>query len=150
MQKSKENHSIQTDSELNSIAIRYNLDAIYVFGSRAKEIAEGIRGAGHVTTYAESDVDIGVQPAFGSILSARDRVLLTIELEELFQVQRVDLVVIPEVGAFLALDIIRGEILYCKNQDDQAELELFILRRAGDLAAYERTRRELVFARNDS
>ena len=147
--KSKENRSVHTDRELDSIALRYNLEAIYVFGSRAKEIAEHIRNETREKPHPESDVDIGVQPAFGFRLSARERVLLTIALEEHFQVQRVDLVVIPEAEPFLALDIIRGEILYCKNQDDQAEHELFILRRAGDLASYERTRREQIFVRND-
>lgn len=149
MSKSPENRRLITDRELNSIAARYNLDAIYVFGSRAKEIAEGIRGESRENKHPESDVDIGVQSALGFRLSARDRVRLVIDLEELFQVQRVDLVVIPEAGPFLALDIIRGEILYCKNQDNQAEHELFILRRAGDLAPYERTRREQVFVGDD-
>ena len=149
MDKSKENHRLQTDREVESIALRYNLEAIYVFGSRAKEIAERIRGESGGCKDHESDVDIGVQPAFGFRLSAKERVLLTIALEEHFQVQRVDLVVIPEAGPFLALDIIQGEILYCKNQDEQAEHELFILRRAGDLASYERTRREQIFVGND-
>jgi len=134
---------------LKIIAERYNIDTIYVFGSRTKEIAKGIRGEIKETVQPESDVDIGVQTAFGFRLSAREKVRLTADLEDLFRVQRVDLAVIPEVGPFLALDIIRGEILYCKNLDDQAENELLILRRAGDLAYYERMRRKQVFLGNN-
>lgn len=55
-------------------------------------------------------------------------------------VVRVDLVVIPEADPFLAAEVIRGELLYCSDPDDQAENELYILRRAGDLAHYKRER----------
>jgi hypothetical protein len=65
---------------------------------------------------------------------------LTLALEDLFGVGRVDLVVLPEAGAFLALDIIRGEILYCRDFDQQAEDELYVLRRAGDLSYFQRER----------
>ena len=134
---------------LKTIAARYKLDTIYVFGSRAMEIAQGVRGESKKTEHPDSDVDIGVQPGTGSRLSAKEKVGLAFDLEELFRVQRVDLVVIPEAGPFLALDIIQGEIIYCKNLDEEAESELFILRRAGDLAPYERIRREQVFSESD-
>ncbi len=132
--------------KLKSIAMRYNLATIYAFGSRAEEISEVLGAKGEHSKLAESDVDIGVQPEFSCRLSARDKVCLTIDLEDLFQAQRVDLVVIPEAGAFLALDIIKGRVLYCKNWDEQAEEELFILRRAGDLAYYERKGREQILS----
>ena len=72
--------------------------------------------------------------------SVQDRVRLSIELEDLLGVNRVDLVVLPEADPFLALDIIRGELLYCEDEDAQAEDELYVLRRAGDLAPLERER----------
>jgi uncharacterized protein len=62
----------------------------------------------------------------------------------LFGAARVDLVVLPEADAFLALDVIRGELIYCRDFDQQAEDELYILRKAGDLAYFEKERRKLI------
>ena len=61
-------------------------------------------------------------------------------------VARVDLVVLPEAGAFLALAVVSGELLYCDNSTEQAEYELYVLRRAGDLLPFERARRELILS----
>jgi predicted nucleotidyltransferase len=130
------------DHNLADIAGRFGLSAIYAFGSRAGELAALPSGAGSAT--GPSDADIGVQPLAGRRLAARDRVRLTAELEELLRVPRVDLVVLPEAAPFLALEVIRGELLYCGDPDAQAEQELYSLRRAGDLAPYERERRELI------
>jgi hypothetical protein len=52
-------------------------------------------------------------------------VRLANELEDLFEVSRVDLVMLPEADSFMALDIIRGEVLYCTDADEQAEYELY-------------------------
>ncbi|MFH0788205.1 MAG: hypothetical protein V2B13_11410 [Pseudomonadota bacterium] len=69
---------------------------------------------------------------------------ICLALEDLFKIQRVDLVVLKEAGPFLALDILNGEFLYCVDLDRQAEEELYVLRRAGDLAYYERERRKMI------
>lgn len=130
--------------ELMAIGHRYKIAALYVFGSRAKEIAGWMRGQVVSSRYPDSDVDIGVQPATGHRPSAQDRVRLSIELEDLLGVNRVDLVVLSEADPFLALDIIRGELLYCEDEDAQAEDELYVLRRAGDLAPLERERLALI------
>lgn len=131
--------------EMEAIGRRYEIAALYVFGSRAEEIARRVRGQAVSSQYPDSDVDIGVQLVTGHRLSAQDRVQLSIELEDLLEVNRVDLVVLPEADPFLALDIIRGELLYCADKDAQAEDELYVLRRAGDLAPLERERLALIF-----
>src|SRR2546425_4334817 len=130
------------------------IDAIYVFGSRAREIyrraAKGFDDVGSnregsgKSAAEESDVDIDVQLRRGSRLSARERVELAIALEDLLGVARVDLVILQEADPFLALDIIKGELLYCGDPDSQAEYELYVLRRAGDLAPFEYERRRQV------
>lgn len=130
------------EQHLAGIAQRFGLAAIYAFGSRAQEVAGRARGTG--LPAASSDVDIGVQPLPGRGLSARDRVRLATQLEELLGTARVDLVVLSEAEPFLALNVIQGELLYCLDPDAQAEEELYILRRAGDLAPYERERRRLI------
>jgi hypothetical protein len=42
------------------------------------------------------------------------------ELEDLLEVNRVDLVILPEADPFLALEVIRGELLYSEELDRQA------------------------------
>ena len=126
--------------QLQHLADRYRLAVIYVFGSRAVEIAGRLQGKAPPVSAPQSDVDVGVQPEKGTRLSAEDRVELTLALENLFGAGRVDLVLLPEANPFLALDIIRGEILYCRDFDQQAEDELYVLRRAGDLSYFQRER----------
>lgn len=130
--------------QLHHLADRYRLAVIYVFGSRANEIAGRLEGRTVPVSTPLSDVDLGIQPEKETSLSAEDRVELTLALEDLFGVGRVDLVVLPEADAFLALDIIRGEILYCRDFDQQAEDELYVLRRAGDLSYFQRERIRMV------
>jgi predicted nucleotidyltransferase len=126
--------------ELNGIAAHYRLATIYVFGSRASEVAQQLAGEAVAAVHPGSDVDIGVQAASGVRLTARDRAQLAGELEDLLDVGRVDLVILNEADPFLALDVIQGELLYCADKDAQAEEELHVLRRAGDLAPYARER----------
>ncbi len=125
---------------LHHLADQYRLASIYVFGSRAGEIFGRLEGRAAPVSALPSDVDMGIQPEKGTRLSAEDRVELTLALEALFGAGRIDLVVLPEADAFLALDIIRGEILYCRDFDQQAEDELYFLRRAGDLSYFQRER----------
>jgi uncharacterized protein len=125
---------------LERLAKHFGITEIYAFGSRAGEIVARVRGESLAPGFSGSDVDIAVQPEPGRYLSVQEKVKFAIELEDLLDVPRVDLVVIPEVDPFLASEIIRGELLYCRDRDKQAENELYILARAGDLARYEQER----------
>lgn len=136
--------------ELTAIAVRYNLAAVYGFGSRAREVAQRLAGDAVAAVHPESDVDIGVRPTPGFRLNARDRVHLASDLEDLLGVGRVDLVILTEADPFLALDVIRGDLLYCADKDAQAEEELEVLRRAGDLAPYARERWKQILAGSGS
>jgi predicted nucleotidyltransferase len=128
--------------EVMKIVHRYHVDSLYVFGSRAAEISARVHGQSAVCEHPDSDVDIAIQPSRNHRLSARERVRLAGALEDLFDVGRVDLVLLPEANPFLAVEAIRGEMLACRDLDTQAEDELYILRRAGDLAPFERQRWE--------
>ncbi len=134
------------EAQLKALSARYDLVALYVFGSRASEIVGKIRGQAVSTESPESDVDIGVQPAVGRRLAAEERVRLALELEDLLGARRIDLIVLPEADPFLALDVVRGELLYCADPDAQAEDELFVLRRAADLAPYAQERWRLILS----
>jgi hypothetical protein len=56
----------------------------------------------------------------------------------------VDLIDAGRASAFLALDILRGERVFCADPDRCDEFELYVMRRAGDLAPFERERRRLL------
>ncbi len=74
----------------------------------------------------------------------RKKASLAVALEDLFGVSRVDLVVLPEADPFLAANIIRGDRLYAQNEHAADEYDLYVLRRAGDLAPLERERLDLL------
>ena len=134
------------EDQLKIVGARYAISALYVFGSRVSEIVSRIHGRAVSPGIPESDVDIGVQPAFGRRLTAEERVRLALDLEDLLGVKRVDLVLLPEADPFLALEAVRGELLYCADSDSQAEEELYILRRAADLAPYAGERWRLILS----
>lgn len=139
-------------TEIDEICQRHALTELYVFGSRAREVAARVRGedpGSDDPTGSHSDVDVGVRPLPGVTLDVDDVVQLADELERAFDVDRVDVVVLPSAKAFLALDVIRGELLYCADRHAQAEYELYVLARAGDLAHYQQAREELALSRYD-
>jgi len=119
---------------LETLAAEYRLLAIYVFGSRAQEVAARAAGLPVTAAHPESDVDVGVEPRRGRRLTAQDRVRIMQRLEALLDVDRVDLVILPEADAFLAADAVRGELLLATDLDAEAEVQLYYLRRAADLA----------------
>ncbi len=133
-------------AELLVLCRSYGLDAVYAFGSRGKELAAVLRGEGSLDPANTADFDLGVLPQVGRVGDVEDRVHLTGALEELLNVPRVDLVVLPQAGPYLALDVISGELLCCTDPIREAEYQLFVLRRAGDLAFFERERRRMVLA----
>lgn len=139
----------QTPHTLARLAEQYRQVAVYAFGSRAAEMAARAQGLAHhpgpgtepgAAQGVESDVDIGVLPRSGHRLGPRDRVRLVQALEDALGVARVDLVVLPEARPFLAADIVSGELLAVTDPDAEAEYQLYVLRRAGDLAPFERER----------
>jgi predicted nucleotidyltransferase len=126
--------------ELQTLAGEYGLLALYVFGSRAEEIAGRVVGSPAGTVNPDSDVDIGVQPLRTRLLTAEDRVHTVHRLETLLGADRVDLVILPEANSFLAADVVRGELLLATDLDAEAELQLYYLRQAADLAPLLRER----------
>jgi predicted nucleotidyltransferase len=104
--------------------------ALYLFGSRGR----------HEET-EQSDVDVGL--LFQQEESLREVLLLEDALERRFG-RQVDLVDVGRASAFLALDVIRGERVFCVDEDRCDEFELYVMRRAGDLAPFERERRRLL------
>jgi len=132
------------EERLRETASQYHIADLYVFGSRAAEIAAQVRSRAMPDQYPNSDVDIGVRPLPGHHLSVHDKVRLAMALEDLLEVNRVDLVVLPEAPPFLAANIIRGERLLVANERAADEYLLYVLRRAGDLVPLRREQMALI------
>jgi predicted nucleotidyltransferase len=131
-------------NRLEEMAQRYHLEEVYAFGSRAKEVAARVRNEETGVAHPESDLDIGVRIKPDASLGPSERVRLALEIEDLLEVSRVDLVILQEAEPFLAVDIIRGELLYAEDLNRQARYELYLLRRAGDLHSFKKERIRMI------
>lgn len=123
---------------LERICRVFNVAILYAFGSRAKEVQDWIEGAQIDFAPGPSDADFGAKAMPGIKWSFKEKVRLAIELEDLLGCNRVDLVVLDEADPFLAEEVIRGERLYAEDEYLADEYDLYVLRRAGDLAPLER------------
>ncbi len=135
------NQSIIADErthQLSELCERYRLDILYAFGSRAREALDWMHGERESLSSSPSDLDIGVHTINGEQMYVSVTVDLMLELEDLFGVNRVDLVHLPQADAFLAANVIRGEKLFARDEIAADEYALYVLRRAGDLAPFKR------------
>lgn len=120
---------------------------LYAFGSRAREALQWLRGDREAFPSGPSDLDVGVLPAPDRLWTVREKVRFAIALEDLFGCNRVDLVLLPEADPFVAAEVVRGECLFTADLKRSDEYELYVLRRAGDLAPLEKERQELILQR---
>jgi predicted nucleotidyltransferase len=129
-------------AKLASLANEFNLQVIYAFGSRAKEIFHIIHQKKHKPAAAKSDLDIGIKPE--KPLSVQEKVKIAIIFEDLFDVPKVDVIEIPEAPITLALEIVQGELLYACDENFEAEYQLYIMSRAADLMPFERLKQKTI------
>ena len=136
--------------EFCEICDRHDIDLVYAFGSRAGEVRASLYGTGKMDKSTKADVDIGIKPSpKRRAMSVREKVEIALEIENLLGVERVDLVILSEADPFLAANIVRGERIFSRDPYSAEEYELYILRRAGDLAPLERERLSMIFAEAD-
>ena len=105
------------------------VNGVYLFGSQATGEAR-----------ADSDVDLGV--LFFGRSTLDQRVDLELLLSDALD-RRVDLVDLGQCGAYLALEAIRGERIHAADPVLCDEFDLYVMRRAADLAPFERERRRM-------
>jgi predicted nucleotidyltransferase len=129
---------------------RFDVHTLYAFGSRAQEAKRFLDEYTPLNQTTQSDLDIGVKTGKAFPLTLKEKVSLAQGLEDLFDVSRVDLIDLKQADAFLAADVIRGERLFSVDEREADEYDLFILRRAGDLAYLERQRMDIILARDTS
>ena len=128
--------------ELQKICRGYNVTALYAFGSRAAELLRALEDDSYSFQSSVSDLDVGILTQ--SSFPVESKVGLTLDLENLFNAPRVDLVILQEADSFLAANIVRGERVYTADSYLADEYELFVLSRAGDVAELERERMAMI------
>ena len=133
---------IDHSEALGRLCRQFDIETLYVFGSRAREVQEWVSGPRPSLISKSTDVDVGVKAS--RRLTAHDKVRLSLALEDLLGVTRVDLVSLSDTDPFLAANIVRGERLYARDAYQADEYDLYVLRRAGDLAPLERERMALI------
>jgi uncharacterized protein len=151
MMGSKGEGSIETpgtQTKLAYICRRFGIALLYVFGSRAQEVRQWLTQQEPALDHRGSDVDVGIKPKSGRLHHVRERVELANALEDFLGCGRVDLVIIPEADPFVAVEVIRGERLYAHDKHQADEYELYLLRRAGDLAPIEHQRMDMLLRVN--
>jgi predicted nucleotidyltransferase len=104
--------------------------AVYLFGSQVKGDAR-----------PDSDLDVGVLFEAPQLLG--HALALETELQQAAG-SEVDVVDAGRAAAFLALEIVRGERIFCRDPVETDRFELYVLRRAGDLLPFERQRQALL------
>ncbi len=129
-------------NKVEQLCRKYRVKALYVFGSRAAQMLRALADDSYQFPPSPSDLDVGVLTH--SPFSIDDKVNLTLALETIFAAPRVDLFLLQEADAFLAANVIRGERIFAEDSYLADEYELYVLRRAGDLAELERERMAII------
>ncbi len=133
---------MDAQKQIEQLCREYGVNIIYVFGSRAEEVQALVAGSIAALAPGESDVDIALLTA--APLSLEQKVHFAQALEDLLNVERVDLVTLADADPFLAANAIRGNRLFAPDPYLADEYDLYVLRRAGDLAFLERERMALI------
>lgn len=128
--------------KIGQMAVKYGLQIISAFGSRAKEALEVVEGRIERLSSTPSDLDTGVKPE--RPLTVQEKVEIAIFFEDLFDLPRVDVVVLPEAPVSLAAEIVLGEILFARDSTYEAEYQLYIMRMAADLLPHERAKQKMI------
>ena len=116
---------------LSKICEQFSIDILYAFGSRAQELVRFTQEQLDSLQTSGSDADLGFKAS--THLTMRQKAELTLSLEEFFSIETVDLVDIPQAAPHIAKEIVCGELLYAKSSHQEAEYQLYIMRRAADL-----------------
>ena len=133
---------MDAQKQIERLCREYDVTILYVFGSRAEEVQALAEGRISALAPTESDVDTAILTA--APLSLDQKVRFAQALEALLNVSRVDLVTLADADPFLAANAIRGLRLFAHDPYQADEYDLYVLRRAGDLAPLERERMSLI------
>ena len=124
---------------LGELCARYGVLALYAYGSRAAQARHWLHRGGAFGA-GPNDLDLAVSGGIDKRYALAEKVAMASAFSDLFAFEAIDLADMNEVDPFVAANIVRGERLYCADRMYADELDLYVLRRAGDLAPHERER----------
>jgi predicted nucleotidyltransferase len=120
---------------LDKVCREHGLLAVYLFGSRADD---GLRLLNGATVAGEgSDLDIGVVFR-GPLRDPRILSRLQVDLEDVFEPLRVDLVPLQRVDALFQFSAIDGHRIAAADSDEADRYELVVMNRAAELLPIQR------------
>ena len=120
---------------LDHLCREHGLLAVYLFGSRADDGLRLLQG--EAVSREGSDLDIGV--VFREPLrNPRALSSLQVELEDIFDPLRVDLVPLQRVDALFQFSAIDGHRVAAADPDEADRYELVIMNRAAELLPIQR------------
>lgn len=122
-------------AELDHVASRFGLVAIYLFGSRAGDGLALLNGASR--THSGSDLDVGIL-ARGRPAGWRDLAGIQVALEDVFAPLRIDLLPLLAVDALFQFRAIDGHRVAAPDPTAADLWELEVMRRAAELLPIER------------
>lgn len=128
--------------QIRKLAAACGIRITYAFGSRAQEVREVLSGRTVGLSPGDSDLDIGAKAS--TRLSINEKVDFARNLEDLFEVNRVDLVILDEVNTAIAYEAVTGTLLYCVDPVEEAEYQLYIMRKYAELLPYYREAEEML------
>lgn len=120
---------------LDQLCRNHGLLAIYLFGSRAEDGLRLLSGA--TVSRDESDLDVGVvfrEPLRNPRILSR----LQVELEDIFEPLRIDLVPLQRVDALFQFSAIDGHRVSATDSDLADRYELIVMNRAAELLPIQR------------
>jgi predicted nucleotidyltransferase len=128
--------------QLERLCQEHGLLAVYLFGSRADDGLRLLRG--ETVAREGSDLDVGIVfrgPAFDPRLLAT----LQIEMENLFEPLRVDLVPLQRVDVLFRFNAIEGHRIVTTNSTAADFYELQVMRQAAELLPVQRWIEQEIF-----
>ncbi len=121
--------------QLDQLARRYGLVAIYLFGSRADDGLAMVDGAPR--PMAGSDLDVGIA-ARGRPAGWRELASIQVALEDVFAPLRIDLVPLLAVDALFQYRAVDGHRVAAPDPTAANLWELDVMRRAAELLPIQR------------
>jgi predicted nucleotidyltransferase len=121
--------------KLDQFCRKLGLLAVYLFGSRADDGLRLLRGG--EASREGADLDVGIVFR-GPLRDPRVLSRLQVELEEIFEPLRVDLVPLQRVDALFQFSAIDGHRVAVTDSHEADEYELLVMNRAEELLPIQR------------
>ncbi|MEW6214650.1 MAG: nucleotidyltransferase domain-containing protein [Nitrospirota bacterium] len=120
------------DDDIKAIAEKYGISLIYLFGSQSDKGRRYLEGEDERPD-ALSDLDVAIAFENPPVEAIRIYGILYKEISEIFDPFNIDLVFMHEVDTLFQYEIIKGEMVYEKDEHLADEFEEGIMKRAEDL-----------------